>query len=117
MLLSIVNPLTLAKSQIAARPALGRYSTRGVLPTLSIGLFCNKQETEMPRTYITRTTHALFARHATPGAEFRDNSKPRLDGWLDLTLADDVAEVLEQRRMPGETDDDLLLRVLSGPTS
>jgi hypothetical protein len=66
----------------------------------------------MPRNYvITRTTLALFARQVLPGAEFRNASRPRLDGGLDLAVADDVAERLEQCRLPGETDDELLLSV------
>lgn len=72
----------------------------------------------MPRNYvISRATYALFARHVRPVATWRKTAKPRWDGQLDLLLDDDVTEVLEQRRLPGETDDELLLRVLSGPSN
>jgi hypothetical protein len=71
----------------------------------------------MPRTYtIASATYALFARHAQPGAAWRNTSRPRSDGRLDLTLADDVAQTLESMRLPEETDgSDLALTKFSKP--
>ena len=54
----------------------------------------------MSRNYvITRTTLVPFARLVLPGVEFRNTSRPRLDGRLDLAVADDVADRLEQCRL------------------
>lgn len=68
----------------------------------------------MKSYYISGPTRQLFQLHVRPGYELRDTAEPtRRPNLYRLTLSDDVAERLESKRLPSESDDDLLTRILS----
>jgi len=44
---------------------------------------------------------------------FQNNARPSQEaGWVEIPLEEDTYERLLQKRFPGETDDDLIVRVL-----
>lgn len=67
----------------------------------------------MSRVYIvSKATHLLFAGLTRPGHTLRDTAVARPDGQMELTLDDEVTERLEAHRLEGESDDELIERVL-----
>jgi hypothetical protein len=66
----------------------------------------------MSKYIVSRATHALFAGLTRPGVEFKDTSTARPDGSVLLVFDPEVSERLEAKRFPGESDDELIERVL-----
>lgn len=66
------------------------------------------------RTYIiSEATRDQFPALTLPGHAFKDTTRPRSDGTFELDLADDVSERVEAMRQAGESDDDVLFRLLA----
>lgn len=68
---------------------------------------------EVKALKLSRETLALVRQHKLPFSDWKDTSTPANDGMLLVPIEDSTAERLETLRFPGETDDDLVVRVIS----
>ena len=64
----------------------------------------------MPTIRLTTDTMRLIRSQALPGFDFLSTARRRLDGDWDVPVDDDVAYRIALKRMPGETDDDVVSR-------
>lgn len=68
----------------------------------------------MPFIRLTRATYIELGKHALVAV--RQTGIPQSDGLMLVPIDDDVHESLESMRAPGETDDDLIQRVIHRAT-
>lgn len=61
---------------------------------------------------VSRDTHRLIAANTQRGYAFRDTALALPDGTLKVPIGDDTAERIEKVRLAGESDDDLIQRLL-----
>jgi hypothetical protein len=61
---------------------------------------------------ISRKTLDLIRAHAQ--GDFRQGAESQSDGLFSVPLSDETIERIEQYRMDGETNDDVLFRIMSG---
>lgn len=70
----------------------------------------------MPKLILTEHTLAEMRANARPGFGFHNTAEPRGDGTFDVPLSVHTWELLDERRLGGESDDDLVMRVLREAT-
>jgi hypothetical protein len=68
----------------------------------------------MPFIRLTSETYIELGKHALVAV--RSTGVPQPDGMILVPIDDDVHESLEAMRAPGETDDDLIQRVIHRAT-
>lgn len=61
---------------------------------------------------ITLPTHAVFQQRTRPGYTLEGPLRKLADGYMEIQVEDDTAARLERLRLPNESDDDLIFRVL-----
>ena len=66
----------------------------------------------MPRLIITIDTVRLIREQTLPGFAFRETATPLEDGRRELAVNDEVYSAINQARLPGETDDDVVVRLV-----
>jgi hypothetical protein len=66
----------------------------------------------MPKVVITEETLGLIRENVSFGAVFRGMSEKRDDGMWEVPLSVHTWELLDERRLAGESDDDLVSRVV-----
>lgn len=67
---------------------------------------------DKPNLILSRPTLDGLRRHALPGSNFISTAEPRGDGLFNVAVGEDVAERIDQKRLPGESDDDVVRRLV-----
>jgi hypothetical protein len=70
----------------------------------------------MPKLILTKHTITELQAQTLEGHTFVSNAEPRNDGTFDVPLSVHTWELLDERRLAGESDDDLVMRVLREAT-
>lgn len=69
------------------------------------------------RTYrVTEHTYNLIREQARPGYSFLSTAVRSSSGDWDMPVDDQVAERIEEHRLPGETDDQVVSRIVREST-
>jgi hypothetical protein len=67
----------------------------------------------MPTIVLSQVARDLIRAASSPDRLFRDTATARPDGLFDIPVSDDVMASLTKLRHPGESDDDLIVRLFS----
>lgn len=70
----------------------------------------------MPTLAVSAETLKLINEQVTPGYGARSTATRRSDGLWDLVVDDEVAAHIEAARLPGETDEDAVSRLVRAAT-
>jgi hypothetical protein len=66
----------------------------------------------MPKLIITEDTARLIREQAPPGFGFRETATRLEDGRRELVVDDEAYATINEARLPGETDDDVVARLV-----
>jgi hypothetical protein len=66
----------------------------------------------MPTLVLTTHTHLLILDQSSPPMFPRSDAVRRSDGLWDVPVDDEVAAAIEAARLPGETDDQVVSRLV-----
>ncbi|MEX2374017.1 MAG: hypothetical protein WD942_00300 [Dehalococcoidia bacterium] len=70
----------------------------------------------MPRLIISEHTARLIREQTLPGFTFRETARPLDGSLLELEVDDEVCAAIEEARLSGESDDDVVGRLLRAAT-
>ena len=66
----------------------------------------------MPTIRVTSETLQLIREQSTPGFRYTSTARRRPDGDWDLPVDDEIAYAIAMVRLPGESDDDVVSRLV-----